>query len=167
MADPFRENRVKFIGPFTRLGLLYAVLTFAIDQLSKYWVLQIVDLDVRGNVPLLPFLDLTMAWNKGISYGLLATHAQEILIGVSLVICVLLLNWLARASGPLAAASLGLIIGGAVANALDRFLHGAVVDFVHFFWGNWSWYIFNVADTAIVAGVALLFYDGLLRGKPG
>ncbi len=145
-----------------RLGLSIAALVFAADQLSKFWVLRIINLDEIGNIPLLPFADLTMAWNRGVSYGLLATHMQELLVGLSLAITVLLVVWLAKATTPLAAACYGLIIGGALGNALDRVLHGAVADFVHVFWGNWSWYIFNVADIAIVAGVALLLYDGLL-----
>jgi signal peptidase II len=73
----------------------------------------------------------------------------------------MLIFWLAKAEKALAAASYGLLIGGALGNALDRFLHGAVADFVHFHWGTWSWYIFNVADIAIVAGVAVLLYDAL------
>jgi signal peptidase II len=158
---------VSISGPFTRLGLLLAGLTFGLDQLSKYWVLAIMHLDERSNVPLLPFFDLTMAWNRGISYGLFATHAQTILIAVSLAITVLLVLWLARARTPLAAGAFGIIIGGALGNALDRGLHGAVVDFARFFWGEWSWYIFNVADVAIVAGVALLLYDGLSGSAEG
>jgi signal peptidase II len=86
---------------------------------------------------------------------------QGILVAMSLLISGVLWIWLARAATPLAAAALGLIIGGALGNALDRLLHGAVADFVHLHWGTFSWYIFNVADIAIVAGVILLVYDGL------
>ena len=147
-------------GPLTRLGLLLATLVFAFDQLSKFWILRIINLDERDPIGLTPFLSLTMAWNKGVSYGLLATHTQEALVILSIAISILLLIWLARAHKPLAGAAFGIIIGGALGNALDRVLHGAVADFVHFHWGSWSWYIFNVADVAIVAGVALLLYDG-------
>jgi signal peptidase II len=149
-------------GPFTRIGLFIAALVFALDQLSKWWILKIVNLDEREPIYLTPFLDLAMAWNKGVSYGLLATHMQGFLIALSLVITVMLVMWLAKADKGLAAASYGLLIGGALGNALDRWLHGAVADFVHFHWGTFSWYIFNVADIAIVAGVAVLLYDSVL-----
>jgi signal peptidase II len=165
MANTFRKDRVTLSGPLTRLGLIIAALVFVLDQLTKFWVLKIINLDEVGRIPLLPFADLTMAWNKGVSYGLLTTHMQEILVALSLAITALLVVWLAKSRTPLAAFSFGLVIGGAIGNALDRVLHGAVADFVHLFWGNWSWYIFNVADIAIVAGVALLLYDGFFPGK--
>jgi signal peptidase II len=167
MADPLRENRLmvlKFVGPLTKLGLLLAALIFALDQISKFWILRIVNLDERGPISITPFMDLVMAWNRGISYGLFETHAQEVLIGLSLVISLFLVSWLARAKHPLQAGAIGILIGGAIGNTLDRVLHGAVADFVLLHWGNWNWYVFNVADIAIVAGVALLFYDGLFSG---
>jgi signal peptidase II len=166
MANAFWKDRVsKFFGPLSRLGLIVAGLVFTMDQLSKYWVLKVVNLDEREPIPVTPFLDLAMAWNKGVSYGLLTTGIQELLVGLSLAISVLLLVWMARATKPLAAASFGLLIGGALGNALDRVLHGAVADFVHLHWGEWSWYIFNVADIAIVAGVVILLYDAFFEGK--
>jgi signal peptidase II len=149
----------------TRLGLITAFLVFAADQLSKYWILKLVNLDEREPIQITPFMDLAMAWNKGVSYGLLATHGQEVLVALSLAISVLLVAWLRKATKPLAAASFGLLIGGALGNALDRVLHGAVADFVHLHWGTFSWYIFNVADIAIVAGVAVLLYDAFFEGK--
>lgn len=152
-------------GPLTRLGLLIAALVFAFDQLSKWWVLKVVNLDEREPIQITPFLDLAMAWNKGVSYGLLSTHMQGVLVALSLAITVMLVLWLAKAEKPFVAASYGLLIGGALGNALDRVLHGAVADFVHLHWGTWSWYIFNVADIAIVAGVAVLLYDAVL-GRP-
>ena len=153
---------LKLWGPLSRLGLILAVWVFALDQFTKFWILKIVNLDERPPIQLTPFADLLMAWNEGVSYGLLATNAQELLVILSLLISAVLWTWLAHASTSLAASSLGLIIGGAIGNALDRILHGAVADFVHLHWGSWSWYVFNVADIAIVAGVALLVYDGLL-----
>jgi signal peptidase II len=161
MADTVWKVGVRLTGPLTRLGLLVAALVFAFDQLSKWWVLKIINLDEREPMQITPFLDLAMAWNKGVSYGLLSTHMQGLLVALSLVITVMLVLWLAKAEKPIAAAGYGLLIGGALGNALDRVLHGAVADFVHLHWGTFSWYIFNVADIAIVAGVAVLLYDAL------
>jgi signal peptidase II len=161
-----RAGARRFWGPLSRLGALLALWVFGLDQLSKFWILKIVNLDERPPIQLTPFADLTMAWNEGVSYGLLTTNAQMVLVLMSLVITAVLWMWLARAADPIAAAALGLIIGGALGNALDRVLHGAVADFVHFHWGSWSWYIFNVADIAIVAGVILLVYDGFRPHEP-
>ena len=148
-----------------RLGLLIATLVFAVDQLSKFYILRIINLDEREPIQLTPFLDLAMAWNKGVSYGLLATQMQGLLVALSLAIAIMLVFWLRKATKPLAAASYGMLIGGAIGNALDRLLHGAVADFVLLHWGSFNWYIFNVADVAIVAGVALLLHDAVFDGK--
>jgi signal peptidase II len=169
MANPVRDNGVSggfMSGPLTRLGILIATLVFACDQLSKYWVLKIVNLDERQPIQITPFLDLAMAWNRGVSYGLLTTHMQGLLVALSLAITIMLVIWLAKADKPLTAASYGLLIGGALGNALDRLLHGAVADFVHLHWGTFSWYIFNIADIAIVAGVAVLLYEAIVGKKP-
>jgi signal peptidase II len=163
MADAIRENGLmvgRLWGPLSQLGLVLALLVFAVDQLTKWWILRVVNLDERPPIQLTPFADLLMAWNTGVSYGLLDTRMQGVLVALSVVISILLLLWLAKAETALAAASLALIIGGAMGNALDRLLHGAVADFVHLHWGTWSWYVFNVADIAIVAGVMVLVYDG-------
>ena len=149
----------------TRLGLLIATLVFAADQLSKYWILRVINLDEREPIQITPFMDLAMAWNTGVSYGLLSTHMQGLLVALSVAISIMLLFWLSKATKPLAAASYGMLIGGALGNALDRLIHGAVADFVLLHWGSFNWYIFNVADIAIVAGVALLLYDAVFDGK--
>jgi signal peptidase II len=146
-------------GPLTSLGAAIAVLTFLADQASKWWVLAVINLDEVLQIAVTSFFSLTMAWNEGISYSLFSTHKQGLLIALSLAITLGLWLWLVRAVQPLVAAALGLVIGGALGNALDRAVHGAVVDFLHFHYGDWSWYIFNVADIAIVAGVAVLVYD--------
>ena len=149
----------------TRLGLLIATLVFAADQFSKYWILRVINLDEREPIQLTPFLDLAMAWNKGVSYGLLSTHMQGLLVALSVAISIMLLFWLRKATKPLAAASYGMLIGGALGNALDRLVNGAVADFVLLHWGTFNWYIFNVADIAIVAGVVLLLYDAIFDSK--
>lgn len=159
-------------GPLTRDGLAAALVTALIDQASKLWLLYAFDLGSRGRVPVLPFLDLVLVWNKGISYGLFAQNSdlgQMLLLAFKVAAAVFLWVWLARAENRLMAVSLGLIIGGAIGNAIDRLAHGAVVDFalLHLTTATFSfnWYVFNVADVAIVAGVAGLLYETLLGAR--
>jgi len=155
-------------GPLTRLGLVVAVATAVFDQASKLWLLFAYNLGDRGVVPLTPFLDLVLAWNTGISFSLFAQDGEAgrwILLALMIVAIVLLWVWLARVQSALTAIGLGLIIGGAIGNAIDRFAYGAVADFVRFHITtesiNFSWAVFNVADAAIVVGVAFLLYETL------
>jgi signal peptidase II len=152
-------------GPMTWLGLATAAAAAAVDQATKVWLIEVFDLGARRVVELAPVLDLRLVWNSGISYGLLQQESlgwQRVLLAVKVVAVVLLWGWLAQARTRLTAVSLGLIIGGAVGNAIDRLAYGAVADFVHFHLGSLSWYVFNAADTAIVAGVAGLLYEAVL-----
>jgi len=156
-------------GPLTRFGLAVAAAAAVLDQASKLWLLFVVDLPARGIVRLTPFLDLVLAWNTGISYGLFRQEGplgQAALLALKALAVVLLWIWLARTSSRLAAVSLGLIIGGAIGNAIDRFAYGAVADFVlfHVTTANFSfnWYVFNLADVAIVAGVIGLLLETLV-----
>lgn len=155
-------------GATFRLGLATAVTAAAIDQAAKAWLLYGFGLTERSRIPVTPFLDLVLAWNTGISYGLFQQSGplwQGVLLAFKLIAVVLLLAWLARTSSRLAGMSLGLIVGGAIGNAVDRALHGAVMDFVlfHLAGPTWTfqWYVFNLADAAIVAGVAGLVYESL------
>jgi signal peptidase II len=157
-------------GPLMRSGLIAAAATAAADQAVKLWLLFGYDLPARGRVHLTPFLDLVMTWNTGISYGLFQQEGplgQWILLAVKVIAVALLLVWLTRAGTQTAAVSLGLIIGGAIGNGVDRLAYGAVADFVlfHVTTSGWSfnWYVFNLADAAIVAGVAGLLYDSFHR----
>ena len=159
-------------GALTRYGVAAALVTALLDQASKLWLLYVYDLGSRGRVPVLPFFDLVLVWNKGISYGLLAQDTalgQWMLLGFKAGAAVFLWGWLARAESRLTAVCLGLIIGGAIGNAVDRFAHGAVVDFalLHLTTAtlSFNWYVFNLADVAIVAGVAGLLYETLLGGR--
>ena len=155
--------------PHLRAGAMTAIATLAIDQASKLWLLYVFDIAHRGAVRVTPFFDLVLAWNVGISFGWFQTDSQIAQIGLMAVkaIAVIVLGvWMARSRTLLATLALGLIIGGAVGNGIDRFLHGAVVDFALFhlqIGGNsFNWYVFNLADVAIVAGVAALLYDSFL-----
>jgi len=152
--------------PLARAGLLTALLTGLLDQITKLWLLFVFDLEGRGLVPLMPGLDLVLTWNTGISYGLFqqeSTLGRYLLLGFKLLAVGLLLVWLARARSRLTAVALGLIIGGALGNAVDAVAYGAVADFVffHIAFPSWEfrWYVFNLADAAIVAGVVGLLYE--------
>ena len=154
---------------FVAAGLIAAVVTVALDQASKLWLLSGFDIASRGAVHLTPFFDLVLTWNKGISYGWFQTTSasgEMILLGVKIAAVIGLLIWLTRVQSALAAVGLGLIIGGAVGNAIDRLTYGAVMDFALFHieiaGKNRDWYVFNLADVAIVAGVVGLLYDSFV-----
>ena len=152
-----------------RPGLIAAIAVLALDQASKLWLLFVFDIGHRGVVRITPFFDLVLAFNPGISFGWLQNDGELAQIGLMLVKAVaviVLAIWMARSRTLIATVALGLIIGGAIGNAIDRFAYGAVVDFALFhvqIGGNtFNWYVFNLADTAIVAGVAALLYDSFL-----
>jgi signal peptidase II len=152
-----------------RPGVIAAIAVLALDQASKLWLLFVFDIVHRGAVKVTPFFDLVLAWNVGISFGWFQNDgaaAQAILMTIKAVAVIVLAVWMARSRTLMATVALGLIIGGAVGNAIDRFAYGAVVDFALFhvqFGGNtYQWYVFNLADVAIVAGVAALLYDSFL-----
>lgn len=148
-------------GPQTLWGLGWAALAFGIDRANKLWLINSFEIGARGRVEITPFLDLVMVWNRGISYGLFQQDGalgRNVLAGVALLIALILVFWLARTPARLAAGALGLLIGGAVANAVDRFAYGAVADFYSLHLAGFYWYVFNLADVAIVAGVIGLLY---------
>jgi signal peptidase II len=157
--------RLKVWSPFAPLVLGVAGLVFAVDQLHKWWMLNVYGIIEKSPVSITSFFDLVMVWNRGISYGLFTTHTQEWLIGLSLVITAVLWVWAQGSTRAFSAFALALIIGGALSNALDRAVRGAVADFFHFYYQGFSWYVFNLADVAIVAGVALLLYEALVLGE--
>jgi signal peptidase II len=155
--------------PHLRAGVIAGIAALAIDQASKLWLLFVFDIAHRGVVKVTPFFDLVLAWNVGISFGWFQNDslmAQALLTAIKAVAVIVLAIWMARSRNLLATLALGLIIGGAIGNAIDRVAYGAVVDFALFhieIGGNtYNWYVFNLADTAIVAGVAALLYDSFL-----
>lgn len=147
-----------------RLGFWIAGLTFVLDQATKLWGLFVARIVENGPIRVTPFLELTEVWNRGISYGLFQQHTEWgrwLLIIVSAAAAVGFSVWLQRVRDRILAAALGLLIGGAIGNLIDRVAYGAVFDFIHFHWGSFSWYVFNIADAAIVAGVMGLLYDAV------
>lgn len=170
MADAVQSkaDRSYLWGPLSALGLVIAILTGILDQASKLWLVDVFDLAARGRVALTSFIDLVVTWNAGISYGLLQQQGPVgvwMLLAFKIAAVVFLWIWLARASSRLTAVALGLIIGGALGNAVDRLHWQGVMDFVLFHVETatftFRWYVFNFADAAIVAGVAGLLYGSL------
>ncbi len=149
------------LGSRLTLGLGLALVVTLLDQLSKWYVVtqlmqppQIIDLT--------GWLALVMTWNHGISFGLFAGAAMPYaLVGVSLAVIGLLVVWMIRDPRPCAALWLGLVIGGALGNIIDRLRLGAVADFIDVHVDAWHWPAFNIADSAITIGVALILIDGL------
>jgi len=153
-----------------RAGIVAAVIALVLDQATKLWLLFVFELGRKGAVRVTPFFDLVLAWNTGISYGWFQQDGPvgaAILLGFKVVAVIALAIWMARSKTRLATIGLGLIIGGAIGNAIDRAAYGAVVDFAlfHIQWGGktLNWYVFNIADAAIVVGVAALLYDSFRR----
>jgi signal peptidase II len=154
-------------APF-RLGVSAALVAAAADQAVKVWLLYGFGLTERSRVQVTPFFDLVLAWNTGISYGLFQHSGllwQWILLAFKVIAVAFVLVWLARTQSRLVALALGLIAGGAIGNAIDRAVHGAVMDFVLLHLAGptrpYEWYVFNLADAAIVAGVIGLVYESL------
>ncbi len=156
-----------------RIGLAMAALLLVADQASKWWVLEVLDLPNRRHLPLFQAgplgLDLTMVWNRGVTFGLLSGDGplnHVILAAIAAAIALFLLRWMAKAENRTVATALGAVVGGAVGNVIDRLRFGAVVDFVDAHGWGWHWYVFNIADAGIVCGVFVLLADALFRKPP-
>jgi signal peptidase II len=167
MADAARPS----IGPGP-FGAAIALFCVAFDQATKLLLLHASDLPDGGRIVLAPFAEFVLVWNRGISYGLFQQDTELgrwLLVALAVAAAAALGVWLMRTHSRLLAASIGLLIAGALGNAIDRAAYGAVVDFVHLHAFDVSWYVFNVADTAVVAGAALLLYESLVarRSKAG
>ncbi len=147
-------------------GLAAAAAVVIIDQLSKAAVLGFFAGSPLGaHEAIAPFFNLVLTFNRGISFGLFNTPGgMNVLLFplLAAVIVTLLILWLRRVESPFLAVAIGLVIGGAVGNVIDRVRLGAVVDFLDFYVGTWHWPAFNVADSAICLGVAAMLLDGLL-----
>lgn len=155
------------MSPARRLGVIVVLVVFLADQALKLWLLFGLRLAETGPFAVTPFMDIVLAWNRGISYGLFQQGTdigRWALVVISFVAAVWLGRWMWREQRPLTIVSLALIVGGALGNGLDRAVYGAVVDFVHLHYGSFSWYIFNIADAAIVVGVVGLLYESFRPG---
>jgi signal peptidase II len=153
-------------------GLAIAAGVLVADQLSKWWILEVVRLPEIGRLKLLDLggagMDFAMVWNRGVTFGLLAGDTLWHRLGLAvlaLAVVGFLVRWLARADSRTVLVALGAVIGGAIGNVIDRLRFGAVVDFVDTWVAGWHWYVFNVADAAIVLGVVALMADALFRPK--
>lgn len=146
-------------------SLLVGLLVFAIDRGHKFAQVDLAGWRGGEFVPVTGFFDYVLVWNTGVSYGLLDGLPVYVLASIAVVAVAGLAIWWWLSSDRLVRYGLMLIIGGAVSNALDRLLYGAVADFFHFHWQAWSFYIFNLADVAITLGVLLLILDVLGVGR--
>ena len=147
--------------------LWLSVVVIALDQLSK----QLVETSfmLYETLPVVPFFNLTLAYNEGAAFSFLSDQGgwqRWLFSGLALLVTVVLIIWLSRLrSERLLAASLSLVIGGAVGNLIDRILFGHVIDFLDVYYGQMHWPAFNVADSAITLGVILMFLDAFLEQK--
>lgn len=156
----------------TKLGLfayLLASVVVALDQASKFWILHVFQLPLKVTTPVAGPFHLTMVWNRGVSFGLLRADVdltRWALVAFSIIVSVFLAVWVRKTGRRLTAVALGLVMGGAIGNVIDRIRFGAVADFIDVsrLWFPW---IFNVADAAITVGIVLLLLDMLLQDKQG
>jgi signal peptidase II len=151
-----------------RLGLAVAVVIALIDQLAKAWILSLFAVEAGARIiRIAPILNFALVMNRGVSFGLFNTDASlnaAIFALIAALIVAALLVWLARTRDRLLQIAIGLVIGGAAGNVVDRLVRGAVVDFLDVHVGEWHWFVFNLADAAISVGVGLMVIDGL-RGR--
>ncbi len=149
-----------------RLGLIIAALTVLLDQLAKWLIVEALATLPGGRSRVTSFFDLVLVHNRGISFGLFDTassNVQWILGGIAVAVSVGLLYWLRRVERRWIGATIGLILGGAVGNVIDRARFGAVIDYLDFHIADYHWPAFNLADAAISVGVLMLFLDALLK----
>ena len=148
-----------------RRGLVVAVLVALADQLSKSWVLDRFTAEAPRLLPVTPFFNLVLTWNRGMRFGLFNNDAARNALVFSVLAVLIvgaLLVWLSRVRETLLSIAIGLVVGGAAGNVVDRLGRGAVVDFLDFHVAGWHWFAFNLADAAICVGVGLMVIDGLL-----
>ena len=149
----------------SNIGWAAAAGIIALDQAVKWWLLTSYDIASRHPVEITPFFNLVMTWNRGVSFGLFGDYGdlmRWLLFGFAVAVSIALAVWMIRATTLFLTVALGLIIGGALGNAIDRIAHGAVADFFDFHLAGWHFWAFNVADASITIGAILVFADLLL-----
>jgi len=156
-------------GPYAPLAGTVALVTLVLDQANKLWMLLVYDIENRGRVAVTPFLDFIYVLNTGVSYSMFDSDSYSWQLGLATFAAVAALAmwiWVCRAGeSRLMAWGLGLIIGGAIGNAIDRLWLGGVADFYSLHAFGFYWYVFNIADVAIVAGVVALLYDSFIPSR--
>jgi len=157
---------VRFAAP-QRLALALIAAVIACDQISKAWLYSYLSATGRRAIEVLPVLNLVAVWNYGVSFGVFnegPSTGSWAFVGLALVIVVILAAWVARADRILPAVALGLVIGGALGNVIDRVRQGAVFDFIDLHAFGVHFWAFNIADSGISGGVVLLLIDSLFGG---
>jgi signal peptidase II len=153
--------------PAKRFAAVAAIAVFTADQATKWWILEVVMNPPRA-IPVTPFFNLVLGYNRGVSFGMFNSDGPwnaVIFTVIALAIVAWLLHWLTRTRRKLTGLSIGLVVGGALGNVLDRLRHPGVVDFLDFHAFGWHWPAFNVADAAIVVGAVLLVAESLFTGR--
>jgi signal peptidase II len=150
-----------------RLGISIAVFVIAADQLSKWYILNEVMAPPRV-IEVTSFFNFVLVGNRGVSFGLFSSDSawvQPAFAAFATAVAGFLMVWLRKAENRLLAISLGMVIGGALGNAVDRLWHSAVIDFLDFHAAGYHWPAFNVADAAITVGVVLILLEGLFADQ--
>ena len=166
-AEPSAPVPAKGVTRFGWMAYGVAAAVIVVDQISKFWVVDVFLLPIRSPAPILPFFSLSMVWNRGVSFGLLRADvdlARWGLAAFALAVAAALAFWVRKAEQALIGLALGLIIGGALGNLIDRVRLGAVVDFLDFSGLYFPW-VFNVADCGVSVGVALVLLDSVISHK--
>jgi signal peptidase II len=150
-------------------GLLVALIVIVLDQWSKQYIFNILQYMEHPIIEVVPFFSLVKVYNYGVSFGMFndLTYGSMILsviaIGITLILCFMLLKIKKLYMG----VAFGLIIGGAIGNIIDRVRFGAVADFLDFYIGDYHWPAFNMADSAVFIGVAIIVLDGFIGKENG
>lgn len=152
-----------------RRGLIVAVLVLVIDQASKFYLVDLMARHPEGIV-LTPFFNLVQVWNRGVSFGVLGSewlgeNQRWLLAALAVGVAVAMVFWLRKVTSRWESLAIGLVIGGAVGNAIDRVIYGAVADFFDFHVSGWHWPAFNVADMGISCGAVALVVVAILSPK--
>ncbi len=162
------RKSITYSAPGNRLGLglMIAVAVFVLDQASKWLIMEVV-LKAPRLIEITSFFNIRWVWNRGVSFGIFSDGSVGawVLITLSLVIAVFLFFWLRRTASLVLTIGLGMVLGGALGNVVDRIRFEAVFDFLDFYIGSNHWPTFNIADCGIVIGVGIMFLETFLEKK--